>query len=231
MKFNFRSLLLLPAAVLALSLPAAAKQAVETAELTFKNIVVYADGQLVDTTGAEPFIYNGTTYLPVRTVAEALGKEVNWVGETSTVYLGAMPSVYVETDTLLEDMYSYNSTFTKVEHVKTGTDNMNNKYQTGCIFNCTTSGKDNDNTVEYSLNGKYSAFEGTVAVPYVERNQNRSKILKVYGDGDLLYTFGEMTSGSEPEPFSIDISNVSVLKLEIEGAGMLGVYDAMFYAK
>ena len=36
----------------------------------------------------EPFIYNGTTYLPLRAVAEALNKAVTWEGKTSSVYLG-----------------------------------------------------------------------------------------------------------------------------------------------
>ena len=36
----------------------------------------------------EPFIYNGTTFLPVRAISEALGKEVEWDGPTSSVYIG-----------------------------------------------------------------------------------------------------------------------------------------------
>jgi hypothetical protein len=35
----------------------------------------------------EPFIFEGTTFLPVRAVAEALGQEVNWDGATNTVYI------------------------------------------------------------------------------------------------------------------------------------------------
>lgn len=35
-----------------------------------------------------PIIVDGTTYLPVRAVANAFGKAVYWDGETSTVYLG-----------------------------------------------------------------------------------------------------------------------------------------------
>lgn len=36
----------------------------------------------------EPFIYEGTTYLPVRAVGEALGKTVTWDGNSKTVYIG-----------------------------------------------------------------------------------------------------------------------------------------------
>ena len=35
----------------------------------------------------EPFIVDGTTYLPVRAVAEALGKDVGWDNDTKTVYI------------------------------------------------------------------------------------------------------------------------------------------------
>ena len=36
----------------------------------------------------EVFIYNGTTYLPVRAVGEAVGKAVQWEAKTSSVYIG-----------------------------------------------------------------------------------------------------------------------------------------------
>lgn len=39
----------------------------------------------------EPFALHGTTYLPVRAVGEALGKEVKWDGSTHTVYVGEIP--------------------------------------------------------------------------------------------------------------------------------------------
>ncbi|MDR3277307.1 MAG: hypothetical protein LBT12_00920 [Oscillospiraceae bacterium] len=64
---------------------------------TYRDIKIYIDLTLItpkDANGAvvEPFISNGTTYLPVRAVAEALGKEVSWDGGTSSVYIGAQPT-------------------------------------------------------------------------------------------------------------------------------------------
>ncbi len=208
-----------------------AKQGTEQGALTYKNITVYADGELVDTTGAEPFIYNGTTYLPVRAIANAVGKEVNWVGETNTVYLGAMPSAYVETDTRLEDMYSYNNSFAKIEHVEKGADNQNQKHESGCILNCSGVGADVENKVEYSLNGKYKSFEAVVAVPYVERKNQNTKTLRIYSDDKEIYSSEPMKADSQPEKIELDVSDTSVLKIEVEGSGLVGLYDAMLYAK
>lgn len=62
--------------------------------VTYRNIKLVVDGAQVtpkDANGAvvEPFVYNGTTYLPVRAVGNAIGKQVSWDGNTNTVYIGA----------------------------------------------------------------------------------------------------------------------------------------------
>lgn len=58
----------------------------------YSDIKVTMNGQaveLVDANGnaVEPFAISGTTYLPVRAVANALGLDVGWDGATSTVKL------------------------------------------------------------------------------------------------------------------------------------------------
>lgn len=63
-----------------------------TVDADYSDIKVTLDGNavtLVDANGAavEPFAINGTTYLPVRAVANALGLEVGWDAATSTVQL------------------------------------------------------------------------------------------------------------------------------------------------
>lgn len=69
----------------------ASSEAVD-AELTYRGITVELDGQAVILTdgggnGVEPFIIGGTTYLPLRAVAGALGLGVDWDGATGTVIL------------------------------------------------------------------------------------------------------------------------------------------------
>lgn len=73
-----------------------AKTGTETIEALYNNIKIYVDGVKIDSkdvngNAVEPFIYNGTTYLPVRAVGEAIGKQVSWDGETQSVYLGEKP--------------------------------------------------------------------------------------------------------------------------------------------
>ena len=60
--------------------------------LTYNDIKVELDGTRLtlrdgDGTVVEPFIIDGTTYLPVRAIAEALGLNVTWNGQTETVSL------------------------------------------------------------------------------------------------------------------------------------------------
>lgn len=69
-----------------------AKQISETAELFYNNIKIVMNGKEIqpkDANGTyvEPFIINGTTYLPVRGIASALDLNVEWDGNTNTVVL------------------------------------------------------------------------------------------------------------------------------------------------
>jgi len=71
-----------------------------TRQLTaiYNNIKIYVDGELIspkDVNGkpTEPFIIEGSTYLPVRAVAEALGKPVDWDGPNQSVYIGTKPQI------------------------------------------------------------------------------------------------------------------------------------------
>ena len=59
---------------------------------TFKDIQINISGEPIvpkDSNGkiVEPFVVDGTTYLPVRAISEALGYEVDWDAETNTVLI------------------------------------------------------------------------------------------------------------------------------------------------
>lgn len=81
----------------AFSMAVGAAMQQKTIDISYGEIKICVDGTEIvpkDANGnpVEPFISDGTTYLPVRAVANAFGKAVEWDGETKTVYLGAQPS-------------------------------------------------------------------------------------------------------------------------------------------
>ena len=95
MKKNLRVALLIFICVLVCSAAAFAAGSGYTKQLTanYAGITLVVHGETVtpkDASGniVDPFIVDGTTYLPVRAVAEALGEEVSWDGATKTVYIG-----------------------------------------------------------------------------------------------------------------------------------------------
>lgn len=93
------------AASVAISATAFAQNIQQTLNAVYRDIKLVVDGNATtpkDANGnvVEPFIVDGTTYLPVRAVAEALGKEVSWDAGTSTVYIGKKPTEEVPTFTI-----------------------------------------------------------------------------------------------------------------------------------
>lgn len=82
---------------------AAATVGTVPANLEYSNITVTLDGapvKLVDVNGnpVEPFIIDGTTYLPIRAISNAFGLEVDWDGATQTVILKHPSEVDPEPD-------------------------------------------------------------------------------------------------------------------------------------
>lgn len=69
-----------------------ARTGTDTIDVTYRDIAVYKDNVLVDMTNStgdviEPFIYNGTTYVPLRKAGEIAGMQVQWDGKTSSIHM------------------------------------------------------------------------------------------------------------------------------------------------
>ena len=92
MKKRIVSLVLVVVLVFALASTVSAVANTISAQLTYRDIKITLDGKSItpkDAAGktVEPFIMDGTTYLPVRAVADALGLDVSWNASTNTVGL------------------------------------------------------------------------------------------------------------------------------------------------
>lgn len=172
-----------------------AKTGTETIDVTYDNIKIFMDGEEVQPKDAngqtvEPFIYKGTTYLPVRAVGNAIGKEVNWDGINKVVYLGAKPG-NVENWLDICGPYQYhrgeeyrlvdNSYFTM----------SGKKYTNGFVLDTGAISANSSQTAEalFNLDGKYDSLSFTVGhIDSSEGGQhNCNATLNIYLDGIIAY--------------------------------------------
>ena len=95
------------------------------ATLNYNDIKVTLDGKQFTPTDAngnavEPFVIDGTTFLPVRAVANALGLEVGWNGETKTVTLNNQVSASKShAETVLVEKNGIKITYTGIDYDRT----------------------------------------------------------------------------------------------------------------
>ncbi len=217
-----RSLLLLVLMVVLTTTSVYAKKGTEKITVSYMDIQVMLNGYLLDLKDAkgnavEPFVYNGTTYLPVRNVAEALEIPVEWDSQTATVILGEKPE---GRGTKLEDIgifsgeYSEKYSFITFDVFNT---NLGVKAYDGYMFNASNYSKSGGEAT-FLMNGQYSTFDFTIAMSDYNVGQSVEKIgaIKIWGDDKLIYESSELHSDLiDPVLESIDISNVIKLKIEV----------------
>ena len=185
------------------------------------GIKIVVDGQKFNPTDAsgntvEPFIYQGTTYLPVRAIANAVGKAVYWDGPNTTVYLGdtdgrlEYPTATInDVDNISDRLYYFRSV--SAEKL---TDNYGNAYSYANYYGDLS----NSEICPFQalLNMKYSRFKCVLYVPRGCTTNESAKIL-IKTDGKIVYTSPEMTKTSAPVSVDIDITGCNDFQIECSG--------------
>lgn len=186
-----------------------------------KDYSIVIDGKQMELNGQYPITYQGTTYLPVRKIAESINKEVNWDSSTNTVILGEKISnqekgktlydICLETDAstggLTQDTYwngakEYSLYYNIISHIS-------------------------PTSYSYDIGGKYNLLTGKV------NTKSKDNVYFYIIDKDteeVLYK--DYTSNGESKSFSIDVSNVKSLSFQMKGTSMMssaGFNDVLFF--
>lgn len=168
----------------------------------YTGITLYYDGVEVTPKDAggnrvEPFLYKGTTYLPVRAVSDLLGVDIHWDGATQSVYLGDMPG---KVTYLGSDLKPYYSAYYEApaSFAMDGT-----TYRNGFMLSANVGGK-----AIFNLDGQYSWLEFDLGHP--ERYPMYEKKALIYLDGALVEVL-------EVEPYEM----VRHVKIPLRGAAQL----------
>ena len=182
----------------------------KTIEVLYNNIKVYKDNvlcELKDANGTiiEPFIYNGTTYMPVRGTASLADMQVTWDGATQSVYLW---DNLVPNDTYLMEVcppYETSSDCrTYLQNEGESFQMSGKKYSNG--FSFTYRGQ----FALFNLNSKYSTINFTVG--HIDGTDLHDQTLSFIVDGK---TVKEITVEAEALPKTISIPVNYGLQLKV----------------
>lgn len=174
------------------------------------GISIYVDDVKLDARDSagnpvEPFVYNGTTYLPVRAVSEALGKNVQWDGSTRSVFIGK----HGESGSSLLDVcppYETNQYKSPATITMAG-----NKYSNG--FTLSRGFDKNLGFAYFNLNGKYNTLNFEVG--HVDGKDMFNGTCDIYLDGKLAVSLN-LTSDMLPTSYSILLNGALQMKIVMD---------------
>jgi hypothetical protein len=187
----------------------------------YNNIKLVVNGNAVtpkdaDGVDVEPFIYNGTTYLPVRAVSDALGQLVEWDGKTSTVYIGkkpegtATPLTSIAYARLKSDTALAIDKFSDKTFIVAG-----KKYFKGISFSNSYSHNNNAEIV-YNTNSMYKKLTGIFGIDDNGKDYG-SKVasLTIIGDGKELFA-SDPTHPGDIVDVNVDITNINQVTIQFK---------------
>ncbi len=206
-----------------------AKQISETINAVYMNVKLVIDGEEItpkDVNGniVEPFIYNGTTYLPVRAIGEAFDKDVHWDGETATVYVGDIVKPAKEVY-LYDKPYKVCENSSEFRAGKKEKESYTDITSTNYIgFNLDTCEEKNEglyeykNSVTYAINGTATKAKGTFKQFIGSHGSATECYIRFYNEnGKLLYQSPTITPYTSDLDFEFNVGKSLELKIECCG--------------
>lgn len=187
-----------------------------TLEATYHDIRLVINGDEViprDANGniVEPFIINGTTYMPIRAVATAFGLETYWDGPNWTAYLGKMGGNLVNPTLKWGDAVHIGS---PIGRTRTLTDNYGNVYTEAYALQH-YAGED---TYQVLLNMRYSRFRATIFVESGETDPGSASVI-ITADGNTIFEAPTITKTSNPIFVDIDVTGCNDFKIFVSHFG------------
>ncbi len=190
----------------------------------------------VNNNEVQPILYGGTTYVPIRFLSEALGKKVNFVGSTSSIFIGEQQKVEAF---LLRDMkpvektvfakanygsyggwkateYAADKRFTIIDWANTGILKIHDTEYTSQSMMLSDGVRENNAT--YSLNGRYKRLLGKFGIDDLSTDTiGTMGYVEVLGDGKQLARVFN-SRGHAPTPVEVDLTGVNSLKIRVVGS-------------
>ena len=210
-------------AMLATSAISYAAQKTDILNIVYRDIKLKIEEELItprDASGniVEPFISDGTTYLPVRAVAEALNRDVSWENKTSTVVISGKPLKELR----LTSQIPFSMNRTRFDVYKSGNFTRLQCYPVADSIDM-SGWYDFSEKIVYDLGGKAEKFTGTLNQPKITASaapsaRIKAKIILRNEKDEVLLETEYVAQGDSALPFEADVSGCEKLSIEITGA-------------
>lgn len=183
----------------------------------YADIKVTLDGKPLNLTDAngkvvEPFAVEGTTYLPIRAISNALGLEVGWDGEYHVVTLSTEPFVITQDEAkvfvqgMLDKLYlgKYNPDYLELvgrTAEECEADHLQNVLMEAEIFS------EYWGIVDPDLGESYDALDASL------RNQLTSLIQEIYTKSSFTVSDAATVPGTDNYAVTVTVNPINVLEL------------------
>lgn len=222
---------------------AATGQNIEIVYGVVKSIIIDGEDKTPTEQKNMPFVYNGTTYVPVRYISESMNKKVSWDGNTGTIFIG---------DLQKKSSYFYKKGFAESTDMIIVREDIRgvalvNDFNWGKY----TKGEDGNikyfkESITYNLNGDVEKVEGSIDMlnEFGKRdsdNEGNKKVsgqVRIYDSNDnIVYKSEFVRLESDPIDFEIDTKNMLNIKFELylqtphseTGGGSIAIKDLRYY--
>ena len=192
----------------------------QSAQILYNNIKITLDGETLTPRNAqgdivEPFIMGGSTFLPLRALAEALGLNVDWDPNTQTAILTTPPPViersvldaYEIRGIVGPDPWSRHSTYEEHQSFR-----MLGYDYVGYVFGSDLHNAAANLNTFYNFGGRHTTLKATFG--RVDGSGTREGTFNIYLD-DELFTGYTLSSTMPTHDIVINLTGVRIMRLEV----------------
>ncbi len=170
------------------------------------SATIYVDCEKVQLS-QEPFVYNGTTYLPVRAVSDALGKQITYETSSKAIFIGSQPGQALYLTEELIPKQEFYGTIVKLDYVDK-LKMLGNSYDTGFVV-------ESGGVIEFQLDEKYEKL--TMDMGITGRVASKAVIpVEIYRDGRLYDTYFLLGSDNSPKKIELSLKGIQSLKIQLD---------------
>lgn len=198
-------------------------------EVYFENIVYMFDGVEKKPTGSKGFIYDDTTYVPLRFVTETLGKKVSWQEDAKTIWIGQQPPQSVDlTDLPVSGQDEASGSLAIDSWSSAG---HNTAAETAFTINGKTYKKGiglylhdipyppyirTGGNATYTLSGKYARLTGLIGAGNSTQDDTAEGTLTMIGDGKELLSITGIAAKANPKKVDVDLTGIQELTIHFQ---------------